>query len=248
MLGIFCISSNLLFSKNDNLSLLSIALQNLTKKLSGLQRQLEATQKGIPVAKARVQKINENKYKIGNTNIHIVDQNIVNMNVDAIVNAANKDLRKNPGGVAGAIWQAAGKNKLNEWIEKNIAKPKNLIPGRDVLIPTGEAKWTPSFNLKNIKGIIQAVGPNCRAGENINLLYNTYKNSILLANNKGYKSIAFPAISIKIFKCDKVKCAELAVKALVETLPQTAITDVYLITYQELQGNYANALRENIKK
>lgn len=80
----------------------------------------------------------------------IVRQDITHMQVDAIVNAANPGLVMG-GGVCGAIFQAAGPDKLQRACNK-------LAP-----IKTGEAAITPGYDLP-AKFIIHAAGPIYRQG------------------------------------------------------------------------------------
>lgn len=112
---------------------------------------------------------------------------ITTLDVDAIVNAANERLAMG-GGVCGAIFRAAGADRLIE-----ACRP--LAP-----CPTGEARITPGFALK-ARHIIHAVGPVWRgggAGEPA-LLAACYRNSLALLRAAGDRSIAFPAISTGIF-------------------------------------------------
>lgn len=119
--------------------------------------------------------------------LEIVKDNIVNLDVDCIVNAANTAL-KGGGGVDGAIHAAAG-DELYEACSK-IG-----------YCAVGKAVITPGFNLK-AKHIIHTVGPiynrfdddNCRR-----LLENCYKNSLDLAIKNGIHSIAFPCISAGVY-------------------------------------------------
>ena len=101
------------------------------------------------------------------TQLIVVQDDITNLEVDAIVNAANKNLQGG-GGVDGAIHQAAGKDLLEEC--------KSLKP-----CETGQAKITKGYNLK-AKYVIHAVGPVWNEGktnENF-LLSNSYKNEKIL--------------------------------------------------------------------
>jgi O-acetyl-ADP-ribose deacetylase len=165
-------------------------------------------------------------FLIGNTRVHIVDGDITAMKVQAIVNAANKALPWPAGGVAGVIYTAADSDQLNAWVEKNV--PVNENGNR---IELGDAVVSPSFNLaKNgIQYIIHAVGPDARIGEPVSALHDTYKNSLLKAAALNVTSIAFPAISIGIFACDKKEAAFHMAQALVSTLPGISIADVYLV-------------------
>jgi O-acetyl-ADP-ribose deacetylase (regulator of RNase III) len=114
----------------------------------------------------------------------IVD--ITTLDVDAIVNAANTDLKPG-GGVCGAIHRAAG---------PELAAACAELRG----CPTGEARITPGFKLK-AKYVIHAVGPVWRGGEaaEADRLASAYAASVRLASGLQLKSLAFPAISTGIY-------------------------------------------------
>src|SRR5262245_59758790 len=111
---------------------------------------------------------------------------ITQLDVDAIVNAANSALAP-VGGVCGAIHRAAGP-KLAEACAK--------LDG----CPTGEARITPGFNLK-ARFVIHAVGPVWHGGSQgePELLASAYRASLALAKKHQLKSVAFPAISTGIY-------------------------------------------------
>jgi O-acetyl-ADP-ribose deacetylase (regulator of RNase III) len=165
------------------------------------------------------------EFQIHATKVYLCKDDITQMPVDAIVNAANKKLPWPAGGVCKAIYEAADHKKLNEWVKNNIKSNAN-----GNRIELGKAIATPSFNLAahGVKFIIHTVGPDARTGENESAIYDAYCNSLLLANQLQLTSIAFPAISIGIFKCDKKEVAHYAMKALQEILPKTNIQKVYL--------------------
>ena len=119
--------------------------------------------------------------------IEIRKISIVDLNTDAIVNAANEGLLAG-GGVCAAIIKAAGYDDLQAACNK-IG-----------YCPTGSAAITPAFNL-NTKYIIHAVGPQWIDGNHNEpkLLYSTYKSSLELAMKNGCHSIGFPLISAGIF-------------------------------------------------
>jgi O-acetyl-ADP-ribose deacetylase (regulator of RNase III) len=135
-----------------------------------------------------------NAIKIGKTNITFVKGDITQQNIDAIVNAANENLRHG-GGIAAAISQAAG---------PSLQKYSNAMPAvnaKGEKCPTGEAVITPAFNLEKvgIKKIIHAVGPLGSDPNKKQLLTAAYQNSLKVAKNNGLRSVALPAISTAIF-------------------------------------------------
>ncbi len=123
--------------------------------------------------------------------LEIVQGDITSLELDAIVNAANKTLLGG-GGVDGAIHRVAG----NELYEECKSLPE-IEPG--VRLRTGDAVITKGYNLP-AKHVIHTVGPIYDKEDNPKaLLTNAYKNSLRVAEENCLKSIAFPAISTRIF-------------------------------------------------
>lgn len=119
--------------------------------------------------------------------ITIKQISITDLSTDAIVNAANEHLQAG-GGVCGAIFSAAGYDKLQAACD--------VFKHCD----TGSAVITSGFDLK-AKYVINAVGPIWRGGQNgePQVLYNAYKRSLELAAENGCRSIGFPLISAGIY-------------------------------------------------
>lgn len=132
------------------------------------------------------------------TRIEIVEGDITRLEVDAIVNAANEELRRG-GGVCGAIHAAAGPE-----LERECLK----IGG----CPTGEARITGGHRLP-ARHVIHAVGPVWHGGNEgePEKLAGCYRHSFALADEHGLKSIAFPAISTGIFGYPLDAATEIAV-------------------------------------
>lgn len=171
----------------------------------------------------------------------IVRQDITKMSVDAIVNAANTELRMGVG-VCGAIFRAAGADKLQAACDK-------LAP-----IETGGAVITPGFALP-AKYVIHAAGPvydprnreRCREK-----LEGAYISSLALAEKKRCKSIAFPLISSGIFGYPKDEALQSARRA-IEGYLQRHEMEVYLAVFDKasfaasktLLGGVENYIDEN---
>lgn len=133
--------------------------------------------------------------------IRIVQGDITQLDVDAIVNAANSTLMGG-GGVDGAIHHAAGPELLT------ACRPLGGCP-------TGEARITPGFRLP-ASWVIHTVGPVWQGGERgePSLLSSCYTRAFDLAREKGLKSIAFPAISTGVYGYPKELATAIALQAM----------------------------------
>jgi O-acetyl-ADP-ribose deacetylase (regulator of RNase III) len=130
--------------------------------------------------------------------IELIKGDITTLEIDAIVNAANKTLMGG-GGVDGAIHSAAGP-ELNVECEK--------LNGCE----TGQSKLTPGYNLK-AKYIIHTVGPVWHGGirDEIQLLTSCYQTSLAIANEKKFKTVAFPSISTGVYGFPQELAAMIAI-------------------------------------
>ncbi|MGF1594909.1 MAG: O-acetyl-ADP-ribose deacetylase [Kiloniellaceae bacterium] len=142
------------------------------------------------------------------TRIEIHAGDITRLDVDAIVNAANAQLRPG-GGVCGAIHRAAG---------RNLREACARIGG----CPTGESVHTEGYDLK-ARYVIHTVGPVWRGGgENeAALLASCYRTALKVAKQIGARSIAFPAISTGVYGFPLDRATAIAVATVREFLAGT---------------------------
>src|SRR4051812_2073051 len=144
--------------------------------------------------------------------ISVVSADITTLQVDAIVNAANRALCGG-GGVDGAIHDAAG--------PELVARCRTLGGCR-----TGAAKITPGFRLP-ARWVIHTVGPEWRGGNDgePELLASCYRQSLARADEVDATTVAFPAISTGVYAYPIIPAAEIAIGTL-----QTTPTNVKVVT------------------
>jgi O-acetyl-ADP-ribose deacetylase (regulator of RNase III) len=151
---------------------------------------------------------------------NIIRADITTLKVDAIVNAANTDLLAG-GGVCGAVFKAAGADKLQAACNK-------LSP-----IKTGDAVITPGFKLP-ARYVIHAAGPVYRDGKHSEeeLLRAAYINSLIRAVENKCESIAFPLISSGIYGYPKAEALRVATAAISDFLTDNDIA-VTLVVFDK---------------
>lgn len=153
--------------------------------------------------------------------ISVVKTDITKLDVDVIVNAANTTLLGG-GGVDGAIHRAAGPELLEECKKFNGCE-------------TGEARITKGYNLP-AKYVVHTPGPVWKGGKKneAELLKNSYRNSLLLAQENCAKSIAFPSISTGVYGYPKQDAAKIAYSTVVEFLKETELElNVVFVCFSE---------------
>lgn len=171
--------------------------------------------------------------------INIIQGDITQIAVDAIVNAANTSLLGG-GGVDGAIHRKGGAEILAD-CQKIRAKQGGCA--------VGEAVITTAGNLP-AKYVIHTVGPTWVDGQHDEalLLENAYRNSFKLAENLHLQSMAFPNISTGIYRFPKQLAAQIALKTIAEQLKQSQfITDVIFVCFDVENFNIYQSLKENLK-
>ena len=133
-------------------------------------------------------------------NIEVLQADITQLDVDAIVNAANSSLLGG-GGVDGAIHRAAGPDLLAECRMLNGCR-------------TGDAKITKGYRLK-ARHVIHTVGPIWNGGKSgeREKLCACYTNSLRLAAENSLQGIAFPCISTGIYRFPADEAAKIAVES-----------------------------------
>jgi O-acetyl-ADP-ribose deacetylase len=136
--------------------------------------------------------------------IRLVEGDITKLPVDAIANAANSALAGG-GGVDGAIHRAGG---------SGIMRELDAIREAEGGCPTGSAVATGAGNLP-AKWVFHAVGPVYRDGKHgePELLASAYRKCLELAEQRGVKSISFPAISTGVYGYPAHEAARIAIAA-----------------------------------
>lgn len=166
--------------------------------------------------------------------LEIVRNDITKMHVEAIVNAANSRLQQG-GGVSGAIFAAAGADKLQAECD-SIGH-----------CAVGSAVITGGYALP-AKHVIHAVGPVWQGGKQNEetILSSCYTNSLNLALEHGLSSIAFPLISSGIFGYPKDEALRVAISAIGSFLLKHEMM-VYLVVYDKAAYSLSDKLFKSIE-
>jgi O-acetyl-ADP-ribose deacetylase (regulator of RNase III) len=157
------------------------------------------------------------------TAIELVQGDITQQSVDAIVNAANSSLLGG-GGVDGAIHRRGGPEILAECRALRASQyGKGLATGQAVATTAGklDARW-----------VIHTVGPVWSATEDRSeLLASCYRESLRVADELGARTVAFPAVSAGIYGWPMDDAARIAVETVRAT--ETAVEEVRFVLFDE---------------
>ena len=146
----------------------------------------------------------------------LVQGDITERKVDAIVNAANSHL-KHGGGVAGAIVRQGG----------SVIQEESKTIG---FVPVGTAVITTAGKLA-CHSVIHAVGPQMGEGDETAKLKNTIHSILQLATEKKFSSVSIPAISSGIFGFPKDRCAKILVTEAQKFAKENQNSSVKLIEF-----------------
>ena len=166
--------------------------------------------------------------------IQIQECDITTLDVDAIVNAANTKLLGG-GGVDGAIHHAAGPSLLEECRKTNGC-------------PTGEARLTGGHGL-HARHIIHTAGPVWNDGEHDEpaLLANCYRNSLQMAAEHNFQTLAFPAISCGAYRFPLEAACYIALREITAFLQKHDLPEtIILACFDEPTANiYRKLAKQN---
>ena len=155
----------------------------------------------------------------------VVQGDITEQDVDAVVNAASRAMRGG-GGVDGAIHRAGGPAVLADCVRRF---PHGLA--------TGDAGWTTAGDLR-ARWVIHVVGPNFRAGEtDRSLLTSCYARALEVADELGARLVAFPLVSAGIYgwpKADAIDAAVSTLRATPTEVEQARLVAFDAATYDAL--------------
>lgn len=153
---------------------------------------------------------------IGSCTVRLLSADLTERDVDAIVNAANSRLQHG-GGVAGAIVRKGGRIIQEESDEIGF-------------VPVGGAAMTSAGALR-ARHVIHAVGPRMGEGDEDRKLKSAISSVLKLAAEKGFASIAVPAISAGIFGFPRDRCARILVNETAAFLRDNASSSLRLVEF-----------------
>lgn len=152
---------------------------------------------------------------------------ITQQKVDAVVNAANRELTGGSG-VNGAIHKAGGPEIYHFCEELRATRYRDGLPtGQSVITPGGKlsAKW-----------VIHTVGPKYgqHDGKEVELLASCYQTALELAESHKLESIAFPAISTGVYGYPSDEAAKVAWQVIQDMLPKLkSVKEIRMVFFDE---------------
>jgi len=181
------------------------------------------------------------EYTVGETTIELIQGDITEQEVDAVVNAANSRLAGG-GGVDGAIHRAGGPSIMAECDEIREAQGG---------CETGHAVKTTAGDLP-AEMVIHAVGPVWHGGHKNEYvdLEGAYKRSLELAASEGARTIAFPSISTGAYGFPIDRAAPVALGTMVRFALENegALDAIYMVLFSEDDFDaYAAELAEMVR-
>jgi O-acetyl-ADP-ribose deacetylase len=157
------------------------------------------------------------------TTITLVQGDITQQSVDAIVNAANSSLLGG-GGVDGAIHRRGGPAILED-----CRRLRASHYGKG--LPTGQAVATTAGAL-DARWVIHTVGPvHSQSLDRSALLASCYRESLRVADELGARTVAFPAVSAGVYGWPMDDAARIAVETVRST--DTAVEEVRFVLFDE---------------
>lgn len=165
--------------------------------------------------------------------VKVIVADITSLQVDAIVNAANRTLLGG-GGVDGAIHRAAGRRLYEEC---------KTLGGCE----TGQSKITGGYDLP-CKYVIHTVGPvyrNYNEHKVTELLASCYRTAMNIAKEKKMKSIAFSCISTGVYGFPKQTAAQIALSTISECITEGFDGEVIICCFDEVAKTYYDRIMLN---
>ncbi|MGW8973480.1 O-acetyl-ADP-ribose deacetylase [Streptomyces platensis] len=173
------------------------------------------------------------------TSLTLIQGDITEQAVDAVVNAANSSLLGG-GGVDGAIHRRGGPEILDECRALRAAQY-----GRG--LPTGQAVATTAGRLP-ARWVIHTVGPVwAKSEDRSELLASCYRESLRVAGDLGARTVAFPAVSTGVYGwplADGARTAVATVRAAVAASPDTFDEIRFVVFDDRARETYETALAE----
>ncbi|MBX6382320.1 MAG: O-acetyl-ADP-ribose deacetylase [Microbispora sp.] len=168
--------------------------------------------------------------------IVLVEGDITEQRVDAIVNAANSSLMGG-GGVDGAIHRRGGPEILEECRALRASRyAKGLPAGQAVATTAGRlpARW-----------VIHTVGPvYSRSEDRSHLLASCYRESLVVADALGAGTVAFPAVSTGIYRWPMEDAARIAITAVRQAAPAVVEEVRFVLFTTAAYAVFESALRD----